>query len=387
MFRGGALRIGSIRGIPIRIHVTFLIVLPLLAVGFGRVFTDAARAAGVPADRLRGAPVLWGLVVAIALFASVLVHELAHSLYALRKGGRVRDITLIMIGGVSQISELPRPGRVEAVMAVVGPLTSLALGGAFYVLHRALAATGQFELTFTAFHLFYLNVALGLFNLLPAFPMDGGRVLRGLLEERWGALRATRVSADAGKVFALLFAIVGFVTVNILLMVIAFFVYVGAEAENRSVLVKALLGKLRVRDLPIQRTEPAEASTSVYELGERMIRERRVAYPVEEEGATAGIVTLDDVKKVPREERHRLQVRDVVRRVEPVDAADEAARAVRALMTSNVAVVPVVEQGHLVAVLSQLDLARGLQLKELEATQHPSPPPPIAPWTSAEQRV
>ncbi len=386
MFTEGAMRIGSVRGIPIRIHVTFLIVLPLLAVGFARVFTEAARVADIPAAGLRGSPFLWGLVVAVALFLSVLVHELAHSLYALRKGGRVRDITLIMIGGVSQISELPRAGRHEAIMALVGPLTSLVLGGAFYLLFRALAATGQFELTFAAFHLSYLNLVLGLFNLLPAFPMDGGRILRGVLEERWGPLRATRASAAAGKVFAVLFAIIGFMSVNVLLMVIAFFVYVGAEAENRGVLVKALLGTLRVRDLVVQRPQPAESFTSVYELGERMIRERRLAYPVVEDGAVTGIVTLDDVKKIPREERHRFQIRDVVRRVEPVDAADEAGKALRALMEMNVAAVPVVEQGHLVGVLSQFDLARGLQLKELEATQHPSRSP-LAPLTPAEQRT
>jgi len=386
MFTEGAIRIGTVRGIPIRIHVTFLIVLPLLAISFGRVFREAARAADISTGELHGSPFLWGLVVAIALFLSVLVHELAHSLYALRKGGRVRDITLIMIGGVSHISELPKAGRNEAVMALVGPLTSLVLGGLFYLVFRALAGAGHFELKFAAFHLFYLNVFLGLFNLLPAFPMDGGRILRGVLEERWGPLRATRAAAAAGKVFAVLFGIVGFLSANIILIAIAFFVYLGAEAENRSVLEKALLGRLRVRDLISQRPEPVDSITSVYELGERMVRERRLAYPVVDGGTVAGIVTLEDVQKVSREERHRTQVRDVVRRVEPVHAADEAAKALRALMETKAPAVPVLEEGHVVGLLSQRDLARGLQLKELEATQHPSRMP-VVPWTSAEQRT
>src|SRR5262245_17295929 len=97
-------RIGTIRGIPIRVHFTFLLVLPLLAFGFARSFRAAAGLADVPPEQLSGRPWVWGLGVAIALFASVLVHELAHSLYALRKGGRVRGITLLMIGGVSQLS-------------------------------------------------------------------------------------------------------------------------------------------------------------------------------------------------------------------------------------------------------------------------------------------
>jgi len=105
-----------------------------------------------------------------------------------------------------------------------------------------------------------------------------------------------------------------------------------------------------------------------------------------EDDVVMGIVTLDDVKKVPREERHRFRARDVARRVQPLDAADEAAKAVRALTEANVAAVPFVEQGHLAGILSQLDLARGLQLRELEATQHPSRSP-IAPLTPAERRV
>lgn len=183
-------------------------------------------------------------------------------------------------------------------MAFVGPLTSLVLGGVFYALYRV-ADTTLFNLRFAVFHLAYLNVVLGLFNLLPAFPMDGGRILRGVLAERWGLLRATRVAARAGKAFAVLFAIAGFVSVNLLLMAIAFFVYVGAEAESRNVLVKAVLGHIRVRDLMGSQPRPVEPSLSVFEVGERMLRERRVAFPVVEGGNVLGVVGLEDVQRVP----------------------------------------------------------------------------------------
>jgi Zn-dependent protease/CBS domain-containing protein len=384
---GGAIRIGSVRGIPIRIHVTFLIILPFLAFGFGRVFSEAARVAEIPPGQLRGSPFLWGLGVALALFLSVLVHELAHSLYAVRKGGRVRDITLLMIGGVSQISEPPRTGRQEAMMAFVGPLTSLVLGGAFYLVFLALRGTAQFDLKFAVFHLVYLNVMLGLFNLLPAFPMDGGRILRGLLAERWGDLRATRLAARAGKAFAILFAILGFLSVNILLMVIAFFVYLGAEAESRSVLVKALVGRIHVRDLMTQRPQAVESSLSVYELGERMLRDRRVAFPVTEGVDVVGVVTLEDARRVPPEARAQVRVADVVRRVPPLEAGDDASKALRAL--ADAPLVPVVENGALAGVLGQSDVARALQLRELEATQHPgvARAAPGTPFGRAEQRA
>ncbi|HVI97150.1 MAG TPA: site-2 protease family protein [Anaeromyxobacter sp.] len=385
---GGAIRIGSIAGIPIRIHVTFLIILPFLAFGFARVYREAARAAEVPPEQLGGSPLLWGFVVALALFVSVLLHELAHSLYAMKAGGRVRDITLLMIGGVSQISEPPKTPRGEAVMALVGPLASLALGGICFLLYRAAATTELFNLKFALFQLAYLNVVLGLFNLIPAFPMDGGRVLRGLLASRWGLLRATRVAAGAGKVFAVAFAILGLVDGNLLLLVIAFFVYVGAESESRAVLVKAMLGHIRVRDLVRSRPEPVDPSASVFEVGERMIRERRTGFPVARGAEVLGVISLEDVQRVPPAERARLPASDAVQRVAPVDADDEASKALRLFAEARTKLVPVLDGGRLYGVLSQTDVARGLQLGELEATQHPRSRGPAHPGlTEAGQHV
>ncbi len=371
----GSLRIGTIHGIPIRIHVTFLIVLPFLAWAFGRAFSEAARLAGIPTSRLLGAPFLWGFVVALALFLSVLVHELAHSIYALRKGGRVRDITLLMIGGVSQISEPPRTGRQEAVMALVGPLTSLVLGIAFAAANLAVRGSGLFNLQFVLFQLAYLNLVLGVFNLLPAFPMDGGRVLRGFLADRMGLPRATRIAAGLGTAFAVGFAVLAFLSANLLLMVVAFFVYVGAESESRTVLVKAFLGEIRVKDLMRSRPAPVDVLTSLYDLGERMLVERRLAYPVVDGGRVLGVVTLEDVRKVPLEDRGRMLVGEVARRVPPLDASAHASDAMRALAEGGTPVLPVVDGGAVVGVLGRQDLARGLQLVELEVTQHPPPPP------------
>ena len=233
----GGFKIGSIRGIPIRIHITFLFVLPILALGFGRAFGVAARVAGVPPEQITGSPILWGVGVALALFASVLLHELGHSLYALRKGGRVRDITLLMIGGVSQISQMPRESKDEAMMAFIGPLVSIVLGIALYGLH-AVSGGVSFAAQFGLFYVAGLNLFLGLFNLLPAFPMDGGRILRALLSPRVGAVRATRIAATIGKVFAGLFCAWGLFSFNLLLVLIGFFVFVGAQSEQRAVMMK-----------------------------------------------------------------------------------------------------------------------------------------------------
>jgi CBS domain-containing protein len=291
-----------------------------------------------------------------------------------------------MIGGVSQISELPSTGRAEAVMALVGPVTSLVLGGIFYGLYRAVAGKGLFNLTFVLFQLAYLNLVLGVFNLIPAFPMDGGRVLRGALAGRLGLLRATRVAAAAGKAFAILFAILGFLGANFLLVAVAFFIYLGADSESRSVLVKAVLGHIRVGDLVVSRPQPVDPDLSVFEAGERMIRERRTAFPVVQGGEVVGILTLEDVQRVPPAERPRARVADVAQRLAPLQASDEASVALRALSEARVQVVPVVEGGRPFGVLSQTDVARGLQLSELEATQHPPRVGPGDRWLAGREQ-
>ena len=215
---GGAFTLARIRGIPIRIHVTFLLVLPFLAYAFGSGLADAARLAGVSPDRIVGSRWAWGLGLALGLFASVLLHEVAHSLHAIRHAGQVRAITLFMIGGV--------------------------------------------------------------FNLLPAFPMDGGRILRGVLARRLGAVRATRIAARLGRAFAVLFAVLGFLRLDVILLVISFVVYVGAESEYRQVVTRAALGGLRVRDFMSPLDAGAAADEPLLAVAARMVRERRTCYPV-----------------------------------------------------------------------------------------------------------
>jgi Zn-dependent protease/predicted transcriptional regulator len=363
----GGFRIATIRGIPIRIHFTFLLVLPFIAYGFARAFRAAAAMANVPREELIGSPLAWGLAMAIALFLSVLIHELAHSLYAVRKGGRVRDITLLMIGGVSQISEPPREARQEAWMALVGPVVSLALGGVLYLFHQV-AGAASFNLRFALFYLGSLNIFLGLFNLLPAFPMDGGRILRSVLTGRMGLIRATDVAARVGKGFAILFAIWGFLSFNMLLLLIAFFVYLGAEGETRAVVVKALLGRLRVRDLMTGPVFALPSGLSVQEAAEQMLRERRLAFAVTADGEPVGLITLEGIRAVPPDRRALLSVRDIAVQTPPLSPADEAGKALRIMGETDVPELAVCQDGRLVGTISRDDIVRGLKLVELEET-------------------
>jgi Zn-dependent protease/CBS domain-containing protein len=376
----GGFRIATIRGIPIRVHFTFLFALPFLAFGFARAFRSAASLADVPLEGLTGSPWLWGLGVALALFASVLVHELAHAFYARAKGGEVKGITLLLIGGVAQISQPPRSQRDEAVMALVGPLVSLALG-ALFTLGHTLASRLSFNVSFGLFYLGSLNLFLGAFNLLPAFPMDGGRVLRSLLAGRVGIVRATHIASRVGKVFAVLFAMWGFLNFNMLLLLIAFFVFVGADGETRAVTAKAMLEGLRVRDVMNRQTLSVAADVSVRDAGERMLRERVLALSVTSADLPIGLLTLDAVQAVPPALRGETSARDVAVATPPVSPNDDASAALRLMTEGDLPQLPVAEGSQLVGSVTRDDVLRGLKLSQLEATQRddarwPAPPRP-----------
>jgi Zn-dependent protease/CBS domain-containing protein len=365
---GTPIRLGRIAGIPIQIDFTFLLALPFLAYLFAQQFVAAARMVGIPQERIGGDRYLWGLAVALLLFASVLLHELAHSLYALRTGSRVTAITLLLIGGVSQIEDTPRRSRNEALMAFVGPLTSLVIAAVLYGAMLAVPReTGLWEVRFVLGFTSYLNLSLGLFNLLPAFPMDGGRVLRALLVKRLGFLRATRTASLVGKVFAMIFVGLGAVTGNLLLILVAWFVYAGAQHERQQVEAKEALGSMRVADL-VQRDVPAiDAHATLADAVEQLLRARRLALPVMEDGSFAGMLSADDIERVAPEVRARYPAARFVRKVRPPPPDSPAWEALRAMLHAGAPEIAVVSpEGALLGTISRADIERALRLAELQ---------------------
>jgi Zn-dependent protease/CBS domain-containing protein len=358
----GAFQVASFRGIPIRVHYSLLLVLPLLAYMFGGVLRHAARTAPVPPPLGQGVSLLWGLGVAVGLFASILVHELAHVLYALRTGGKVRAVTLMIVGGVSEVTELPQRHRDEVLMALVGPLTSVVLGVLLFAVLWLVPESGAFGPRFALSYLAGLNVFLGAFNLVPAFPMDGGRILRGLLAGRMGMVRATRVASWVGKGFALLFFAVGLFTFNPFLALIAFFVFTGAQGESRQVLLRTVLEKLNVEQVMSPRFHGLELGTSLAEALGDLRRARRLALPATEEDRPVGWVVLGDVMQLPEPERSRLTVRDVLRPAVVVTPEDDAWSAMRKMAEAQPPLLLVLEQGRLVGTVDGNDLNAAVAL-------------------------
>lgn len=221
---GRSYQIMRVAGIPIRVHVTLLIVLPLLAFDFSTALLPRSY--------------LWGMIAAIGFFASIALHELGHSLVAARKGCPARDILLLPIGGLAQLERMPRDPRDELQVAIAGPAVSFLLAVTLWFSGGLLTSFGMHRPGSILMLLGLVNLGLLLFNLLPSFPMDGGRIFRAWLTPRLGRLLATRIAAKVGRFMALVFGIIGIWKMNIFLILIAIFVYQAAGAEYRMVRIQ-----------------------------------------------------------------------------------------------------------------------------------------------------
>jgi Zn-dependent protease/CBS domain-containing protein len=318
-------RLGSAFGIPIQLDLTFLLILPLFAWIIGSQVTQTVdvlnrAGAGLDAAALTVGPLPWalGVTAAVGLFAGVVLHELGHSLVARRYGYPIDSITLWLFGGIAQLTEMPEDWRQELTIAIAGPVVSIVLGVLSWVAFVAVPGTAAVPYQAARFVLGYLalmNVALAAFNLLPGFPMDGGRVLRALLARTRPFARATELAAEVGKLFAILLGLFGLIPpFNPLLIGLAFFIYIGAESESRQTVMRAAFEGVTVSDVmtPAERVTTVDPEMSVSELVQTMFRERHTGYPVAVGDDVVGLVTLDDARAVRDIERDAYRVKDVM---------------------------------------------------------------------------
>jgi len=256
---GWSWRIGQMFGIDVRVHPTFLILLAWVG------FTHMATGAGWDV-------VLGELGFLLLLFGIVVLHELGHALAARRYGIRTRDITLLPFGGIARLERIPEEPGKELVIALAGPAVNVALAvGLFGVLLLAsgvdaLATPSLFDGELLA-RLFWANVWLAGFNMIPAFPMDGGRVLRALLAFGGDYLQATRVAAGIGQGIALLFGLAGLLLPSPLLIFVALFVWIGAAQEGGAAAVRATLGRVPVGRVMVRKFRsvvPTDPRASAY---------------------------------------------------------------------------------------------------------------------------
>lgn len=285
-----------IRGIPIRLHISLLLVLPLIAwtVATDSLPTLLARA-HVPAEALSLPIGLLGAIVAVALFAGIALHELGHALVALRQGGQVKSITLMVLGGVAQIDHEQATPRQQAFMALAGPLVSFALG----IGSLALSALEGLWLDLrAALYIFGgMNLALGIFNLLPAYPLDGGRILRALLAWRLPPLRATRVAASVGRTLALVGVGLAILHQDPMLLLVSMFVFFGASADEAATTMRLGLAGLRARQAMAVRVASVEPSRPLSSVARHMLFLGATAAVVRDLTGVRGVLTVRDVQR------------------------------------------------------------------------------------------
>lgn len=198
-----SIQIGKIMGIPIKLHITFLLILPV----FAYIFSINPPRFGFNDVEPLSLRYALGMATALSLFTCVLLHELGHSYVAKRHGTNIQSITLFLFGGVSSMEEIPRNPKVEFKMALAGPSVSLLIGSILIIIYQLFKTDSAYLRL--VWMVGYINIVLFVFNLIPAFPMDGGRVLRSWLAGRMSYIRATRTAAGIGKMFAIFMGIFG----------------------------------------------------------------------------------------------------------------------------------------------------------------------------------
>ena len=361
-------QVARIAGVEIGVHYTWLFAFALITWSLAQGFFPASYRGWSS-----GAYWLTGALAALLLFISVLVHEMAHSFVALAKGLPVRGITLFIFGGVSNIGGEAAKAKDEFAIAIVGPLTSVVLAGAFWGL-RQLAGNPQEPVAAILAYLTLINLMLAGFNLLPGFPLDGGRVLRSILWGTTGNLaRATRIAASVGQAFGWLFIAWGVYQVlggnflsGLWMAFIGWFLNNAADASAREVRLQEQFRGVHVGQVMEPSTETVTPQTTVEELvQEWILQRRRRALPVSEDGKLAGIVTLTDAKGVPQDRWSQVRVGEIMRR-EPlytVGPEDDLDAALQLLAEHDVNQVLVLRQGALVGLLSRAEVIRYLQFR------------------------
>jgi Zn-dependent protease/predicted transcriptional regulator len=373
-----SVQIGSIRGIPIKLHVTFLIiflfVLWLFAANNFAILGITIGFGGM--DISTGLKYLLGAIAAVLFFATLLFHELSHSFVAQRYGAQIRGITLFVIGGVSQMDEIPKEPRMETRISAAGPGLSLGIGIISYAIYYLfgpvdLAETGAVfknaALIMVGIIAFY-NILLGLFNLIPAFPMDGGRLLRAWFAKRMPYIDATRRAVAVGKSFAFAMGILGLFTFQFFLLLIAFFIYFGGSEEEKATVVSVTLEGIKVRDVmtSVPKVIYVPPDWTLDQLIDVMFKTKHMGYPVQESlnSPVIGVVTFADIQRIPASTRATTKVKDVMtRELIAIGPDTDAYDALKLMSLKNVGRLLVMDDGTMKGLVSRTDLMRAIQFR------------------------
>ena len=367
-----SVKLGRIMGIPVRIHYTMWFVFILIA---------WSLASGYMPSQYPGLSVVtyWaiGIASAVILFASVLVHELSHSYVAKKNGLPIGRITLFFFGGVSEMTEEPQDPGLEVRMAAAGPLMSFLIAGVlggFWYLGGLVKA--PVAVTATLGYGALINAVLGVFNLLPAFPLDGGRVFRGSIWKRSKSLvGATRTATRVSEGISLLMMVGGFVAIiygdfvdGIWVIFLGWFIRSGAETSLRQTLIGETLSGVTVAGTMTRDVMTVPGNITVQQLvSNYFLVHHHGGYPVVEDGQVLGIVTMRCVRSIPKERRETVTVKEAMipcERAVTVSASASALDSMTIMARQNVGRLLILEGSRLLGIVTRGDLMRTIRTRQ-----------------------
>jgi Zn-dependent protease/CBS domain-containing protein len=348
-------KITTIKGIDVFIHATFLLIIGWVGLSY---WQQTGTLAGT----------LEGILFTLLLFGCVVLHEFGHALTARRYGIKTRDITLYPIGGVARLERMPDKPVQEFWVALAGPAVNVVIAGllfAWLILSNTFAPLAGVSMTSGPFieRLLVVNISLVLFNLIPAFPMDGGRVLRALLAMRLEYTRATQIAAMIGQGLALLLGFVGLFS-NPFLVFIAFFVWIGAGQEASMVQMKTALGGVPVAKAMITDFKVISPHDPISRAVELILSGSQTDFPVVYDGAVMGVLTRSDILAALSAQKQDAIVGAIMQReIQTVEAGEMLESAFARLRTCNCHTMPVISRGQLVGLLTSDNVGEFLMIQ------------------------
>lgn len=342
----GSIKIVTIAGIELYVHWTFAILIvavPMIYLWAGLTWVAAFR----------------GLLLILAVFACVVLHEYGHALTARQFNVPTNDITLLPIGGVARLRRVPEHPQEELVIALMGPLVNVAIASVLLVF---LVATGTLAGPATVFanleggfffsRLMWINLFVVVFNILPAFPMDGGRVLRALLAMRIEYTRATQIAAKIGQGMAILFGLLGLFG-NFILLFIAIFVYLGAQQEARFTMMKAATEGVPVREAMITQFRTLTSENTLADVIHELVDGYEEDFPVVDDGRLVGVLTRKRLLTALTEYGREAHVGKIMQQeCTSIGPSDMLTEAFERMQEIDCPMLPVVQDGEVVGVVT-----------------------------------
>jgi Zn-dependent protease len=319
-----------------------------------------------------------GAITAVLLFISIMIHELVQSFIAIKHGIKIISIRLFVFGGLSQAASEPQNGRHEFLIALAGPASSMALGFLFFAIY-ILAGAGKTPVAGIALYLGWANILLALLNMIPGFPLDGGRILRAFLWDHWGDMnRATKVVSQLGNSVALFFIILGILLAlqflagqnpipGLWFLFIGLFMKQSTVGSYQAIMLRRALSGVQVRQIMTENVISVDWLISIDQLIQDYIYKHQFTqFPVFNRDEFVGMVSLEGVKTISKDLWGFKQVRDIMTPIELVPClkpTDDATEALSRMIADEIGSMPVVEDGHLMGIISRRNIMNLFRIK------------------------